>query len=357
MQAEVDGSCAVVDQVHTDALGLPVGQRVLVAGDVDVVGQMLAAEFYVYGACFLARICNEGLCAKHDIFIQGCRQAGHETGVMLIAGERLHGSDRVLSEARAVVEDSGDALPARFPLVAPISRPLFYFVCHRCVDETGSRAVFEAVSLNVCGQPVVVIGAVWRYGDVVVEQVIGNHGIKNKRCAQRVAYAESAPRRAIVLVDVWFQLVSDKLLQVGRVAIVVSFIEQSLVAVQWHGQVVVVAEVIDVEKVGRADANDNVTRAPAAVGVGLAGNVEQAVDEVEHSAVLCVEHVNDVVVSLVVLLIARRSVYEHLPLMAEILGLHRDFLYAFELRKCCKGERKGQQYGEECFLFHCYCRF
>ena len=50
MQTEVDGSCAVVDEIHLDALGLPVGQCVLVAGDVDVVGQMLAAEFYVYGA-------------------------------------------------------------------------------------------------------------------------------------------------------------------------------------------------------------------------------------------------------------------------------------------------------------------
>ena len=103
MQAEVDGSCAVVDQVHLDALGLPVGQRVLVAGDVDVVGQMLAAEFYVYGACFLARICNEGLCAKHDIFVQGCRQAGHEAVVMVIAGEGVYWGDGVSGEMRLVL--------------------------------------------------------------------------------------------------------------------------------------------------------------------------------------------------------------------------------------------------------------
>jgi len=49
--------------------------------------------------------------------------------------------------------------------------------------------------------------------------------------------------------------------------------------------VAVVAKIVDVPKGWRTDADDD----DAAVRVGLAGNIEQAVYEVEHCAVLGVE--------------------------------------------------------------------
>ena len=91
---------------------------------------------------------------------------------------------------------------------------------------------------------------------------------------------------------------------------------------QWHGQIVVVAEVINVPKSRRADAYNDIAHASTTVWVGLASNVEEAVNEVEHRAVLCVEHLDDIIVSLVILLVAPRRIDEHLPLMVEILGLH-----------------------------------
>ena len=46
---------------------------------------------------------------------------------------------------------------------------------------------------------------------------------------------------------------------------------------------------------------------PATVRVGFAGDVEQAVNEVEHRAVLRIEHVDDIIVSLIKLLIWQKS--------------------------------------------------
>ena len=162
-----------------------------------------------------------------------------------------------------------------------------------------------------------------------------------------MADAEGASRRAVVGFYVWHQLVLDEFLQVGRFAVVVTLLEQPVVAVQEHGQVVVVAEIVDVPKVWRTDADDDETRAPAAVGVRLASHVEQAVYEVEHFAALRVEHVDDIVVSLVELLIASRRVDEHLPLMVEILRLHREFLHAFELSRSLYWNRKNGEGNEK----------
>ena len=121
---------------------------------------------------------------------------------------------------------------------------------------------------------------------------------------------------------------------------------------QGHGQVVVVAEIVDVPKGWRADAHDDEIRAPAAVGVWLAGDVEQTVYKIEHRAVLRIEHIDDVVVGLVELLIASGCVDEHMPLVVEILRLHREFLHAFELCRCCKGD-KSENHCDDGFLVHC----
>ena len=43
MQTEVDGGDAVAGERHLHALCLPVGQRILVASDVDGVREVLAA--------------------------------------------------------------------------------------------------------------------------------------------------------------------------------------------------------------------------------------------------------------------------------------------------------------------------
>ena len=171
-----------------------------------------------------------------------------------------------------------------------------------------------------------------------------------------MADAEGASRRAIVGFYVWHQFILDELLQVRRFAVVVTLLEQPVVAVQGHRQVVVVAEIVDVPKCRRADAHDDETRTPAAVGVRLASHVEQAVYEVEHLAALRVEHVDDIVVGLVELLIASRCVDEHLSLVIEILRLHCEFLHAFEwnLRLSCNSD-KDEQNGDDGFLVHVLC--
>ena len=121
----------------------------------------------------------------------------------------------------------------------------------------------------------------------------------------------------------------------------VTFLEQTVVAVQRHGQVVVITGIVDVPKRWRTDAHDDETRASAAVGVGLASDVEQAVYEVEHRTVLCVEHVDGIVVGLVELLISSRRIDEHLTLMVEVLRLHCEFFHAVKLCPCGHGECKG----------------
>ena len=101
---------------------------------------------------------------------------------MTVAGKGVYGGDGVLGEVRLVFENCADTLPARFPLVAPEIRAAVNLARHRRVDEAGILAVLELVVLNVRGQSVLVVGAVGRYGDVVVEKVIGNHCVKHKRC-------------------------------------------------------------------------------------------------------------------------------------------------------------------------------
>ena len=98
MQTEVDGGNAVVDKVHLDALCLPVAQRVLVACNVDVIRQVLAAKLNVDGAAFLAKLSHQVLGTKHDVVVQGCCHTGHEIAVMVIVGEIMYGSDGVFVE-------------------------------------------------------------------------------------------------------------------------------------------------------------------------------------------------------------------------------------------------------------------
>ena len=74
--------------------------------------------------------------------------------------------------------------------------------------------VLELVVPNVRSQTVLIVAAVGRYGDVVVEKVVGTHRVEHERCAQRMADAEGTPRRAIVGFHVWHQLILDELLQV-----------------------------------------------------------------------------------------------------------------------------------------------
>ena len=98
MQTEVDSGNAVVDEVHLDALCIPVTQRVLVACDVDVVGQVLAAKLNVDGAGFLANITHQVLGTKHDVVVQSHCHTGHEIAVMVIVGKGVYGGDSVFVE-------------------------------------------------------------------------------------------------------------------------------------------------------------------------------------------------------------------------------------------------------------------
>lgn len=91
---------------------------------------------------------------------------------------------------------------------------------------------------------------------------------------------------------------------------------------------------------------------PATVGVGFTSYVKQAVNQVEHRAVLRIKHVNDIVVGLIKLLIPSRCVDEHLTLMVELLRLHREFLHTFKLRLHSNGECKSEQYGDDDMLVH-----
>ena len=98
VQLEVDGGDAVADKGHLDTLCLPISECVLVAGNVDVVRQVLAAQFDVNGAGLLADIAHQILGTENDVVVQGCRQAGHEAVVMTVAGEGVYGGDGVLIE-------------------------------------------------------------------------------------------------------------------------------------------------------------------------------------------------------------------------------------------------------------------
>ena len=78
--------------------------------------------------------------------------------------------------------------------------------------------------------------------------------------------------------------------------------------------------------------------------------------EVEHRAVLRIEHVDDIVVGLVKVRVVVGRVDEQLPLVVEILRLHRKFLHAFEWnlplpRQC----NEGEQCGDDGFLVHFHC--
>ena len=245
---EVDRGDAVADKRHLHTLCLPVGQRVLVACDINSVREVFAAQFDVDGVGLFADIAHQVLGTENDVVVQGLCEAGHEAVVMAVAGEGVYGCDGVFGEVRLVFENCADTLPARFPLVAPEIRAAVNLARHRRIDEAGILAVLELVVLNVRGQSVLVVGAVGRNGDVVVEEVVGNHRVEHERRAQRMADAEGASRRAIVGFYVWHQLILDEFLQVGRFAVVVALLEQPSVAMQGHGQVVVVAKIVDVPK-------------------------------------------------------------------------------------------------------------
>ena len=98
VQLEVDGGDAVAGERHLDTFRLPVAQRVLVAGDVDGVREVLAAQFDVNGAGLLADIAHQILGTENDLVVQGCCQAGHEAVVMTVAGKGLYGGDGVFGE-------------------------------------------------------------------------------------------------------------------------------------------------------------------------------------------------------------------------------------------------------------------
>ena len=103
MQTEVDGGDAVAGERHLHALCLPVGQRILIASDVDGAREVFASQFDVDGVGLFADIAHQILGAENDVVVQGLCEAGHEAVVMVIAGEGMHGCDSVFGEVGLVL--------------------------------------------------------------------------------------------------------------------------------------------------------------------------------------------------------------------------------------------------------------
>ena len=103
MQTEVDGGDAVTGERHLDALCLPVGQRILIACDINSVREVLAAQFDVDGIGLFTDIAHQILGAENDVVVQGLCETGHEAIVMAVAGEGVYGCDGVLGEVRLVL--------------------------------------------------------------------------------------------------------------------------------------------------------------------------------------------------------------------------------------------------------------
>ena len=85
MQTEVDEGDAVAVERHLDALRFPVAECILVACDVDVVGEISAVQFDMDGTGLLTDIAYQILGTENDVVVQGCCQAGHEAVVMTVA--------------------------------------------------------------------------------------------------------------------------------------------------------------------------------------------------------------------------------------------------------------------------------
>ena len=83
--------------------------------------------------------------------------------------------------------------------------------------------------------------------------------------------------------------------------------------------------------------------------------VEQTVYKIEHRAVLCIEHIDDIVVGLVKVRVVVGRVDEYLSFVVEIFRLHRKFLHAFEwnlpLSRHCN---EGKQDGDDDLFVHCF---
>ena len=90
MQTEVDEGDALAVERHLDALRFPVAECILVACDVDVVGEISAVQFDMDGTGLLTDIAYQILGTENDVVVKGCRQAGHEAVVMVIAGEGVY---------------------------------------------------------------------------------------------------------------------------------------------------------------------------------------------------------------------------------------------------------------------------
>ena len=318
MELEVDGAGGVVDVGHLDALGFPVGQLGLIAGDIHVAFHRLALQFDMEGVGLLASELREERGGVFEIEIQSILKTGYINRLVVVAGIIFDCHDGVAGEVGLVAEEGAGPDPSLMPSFAKPGS----FVTHSGKDETGLVVALKGVLLEIAGHAELIVAAVGRQGDVVVEQIVGNHTVEYERGAERVADADLAACGVVGLFDKGHQLLFQEFLQVARTAVGSFMGKVSLTDfVDRHRQEIGITPEGDFGHVGRDDADNDEFFATIVGQIGIA-EFHQTVNEVEFATFLCIEHVEDVVIGGRVFVEAYGGIDQNVALEVVELGLH-----------------------------------